>query len=169
MNAMPGDKATSFSLVLYFICSAEKFPFMINVWISSFLSRHKSWHQCGLILNTYRDILPSSQQGGSGLAADIQGKILPWSHHQLSPLLDVRVHSSSYSSGHAIGVMLSIIACIDSMTVSGHDIESEAKTDLLEHDEGTCYLSCFAALNKTAVLLSCTPSCLPKNHLTLQM
>ena len=37
MNAIPGERGTSTSLVLHLICSAEKLPSIMKVWISWFL------------------------------------------------------------------------------------------------------------------------------------
>ena len=63
MNAIPGDKATSFSVVQYRICSAEKLPSMINVRMSSLLYMHMSYDKAGDNVNMYGEYF-SFQFGG---------------------------------------------------------------------------------------------------------
>ena len=53
MNAIPGDRAMSFSVVRYCMCSAEKLPSMMNVWISSSLHAHMWSKNVGDDLWTY--------------------------------------------------------------------------------------------------------------------
>ena len=63
MNAIPGDRETSFSVVWYRICSAEKLPSMMNVRISSLLSMQYVIQRVGDKVRTYEEYFSFQSDG----------------------------------------------------------------------------------------------------------
>ena len=71
MNAMPGERAMSFSPDLCFMCSAEKFPSIMNVRTSSFLSIQRS----------KRSLISQIMTYGLYLTVQSSGRFIPGCGH----------------------------------------------------------------------------------------